>query len=383
MEQQVLWHNQVEFIGYTYVIPVICAVGFVLNLLTFIVLMDRMFQKATFLLLKVLALADAVTLIVTLPFGPVYCDTCPHTQGGLSRLVYLVYIYPPVTNTSETISAWIIIALGCERLYAMRYWSNQSFGALSNKRGQLIAAAIVGSAIILNLPFFFCMKIVNDQRMMTEFGLSHGFVVYSWLRAVLVQFLPLLVLCVLNTVLLVWLGHWRQQGSHMAVWCTGARRQRAQSRLTAMLLATIFLFILSNIPVAFAYCPIFWSLVDSGQHNAPQLFTTYRFITHCLALTAYSLDFVVYCLSNSHFRFAAADILCHRCRARRQVQPMPSTVQDVKNDLAVQDVTMSHHPREDAGLHRTDTQLSVPDKIVFPINMDWHFVSTSVTTINT
>ena len=243
----------------------------------------------------------------------------------MAQLVYHAYIYPSVSNMFETISAWMTLALGFERLHAMHYWSSPGGVKVSATRVRLIVAAIFVAAFFINLPFLFSVTISSSHEMeMSDFGKSLGFVIFSWIRASLVQFLPLVILCVLNLILVAFMGKWRRASTLGPAWSTANRRQKAHQRLTAMLVGSIVLFIMSNIPVAFAYMPIFCSIKQSNVETTLTAFSVYRVITHAVSLIGYSLDFVVYCLSNSHFRFTASDIFCHQCHSRKRVQPSMS-----------------------------------------------------------
>ena len=66
---------------------------------------------------------------------------------------------------------------------------------------------VVIAALLLNAPFFFVMEIryVDYEYVayFVNFGANDGYDIFSWIRACLVQFLPLLVLIVCNIFLLV------------------------------------------------------------------------------------------------------------------------------------------------------------------------------------
>ncbi len=303
------WQNTAEKIGYEYIMTVICSLSIILNSLTILVLSRQPSKAPIFFFLACLALADVVTSVMTLPFGLVHKSQYAHTPLGYFQLVYQAYIYPPIANMSETASAWFTVLLGVERLLCVQF-DNSAF-RICNRHACGAVIIVILCAVFVNIPSFFGLKISSDYQVVySDFGYSLNYMIYSWFRASLAQFIPLFILLYVNVILLCYI-HRSRLRIHLA-WSATTKRNAAQTRLTIMLTGTILLFICGNVPVAFAYMPIFTVVVGDIQDHA-DLYVTYRVITHCLAMLSYALDFVAYCLSNQHFRQEFKHILsCSR-----------------------------------------------------------------------
>ena len=146
------WITETERIGYNYVMPLVCLAGIILNSLVVLVLSQKTFRASTYSYLIALAVADVCTAVLTLPVGAVRsvtfvpvavltifwqhhrkfcqqravcnscrrCGPCIADENGYSRLFYEIYIYVPLTNTSENVSAWMTVVLALDRVLTLK-----------------------------------------------------------------------------------------------------------------------------------------------------------------------------------------------------------------------------------------------------------------------
>ena len=335
------WRNDVERIGYTYVMTVICLLSITMNLLILLVLWRKQYKATSFILLKSLAVAETVTAFITCILGLTFCDVCPDTTAGFWRVVYQVYIYYPVSNTSETMSAWITVMLGVERVMVMRSLTSKTRFYSSRKKTHVAIGILALLAMALNCGYFFPLAIDGEnQKLYTAFGRSCGFEIYSWIRAALVQFLPLVVLIIVN-ILLLWCLHLSHKRSRRIciVWSSAARRERAQRDMTIMLLATIAIFICGHVPVAFAYASLYKALGDTHSST----YATYRVITHCIAILSYSTNIVFYCIWNQRFRNDVKDLLYSKRHSAKVADlTMASNMLSAQTNSAVENSQAGH-----------------------------------------
>ncbi|KAA3670900.1 uncharacterized protein DEA37_0007466 [Paragonimus westermani] len=111
---------------------------------------------------------------------------------------------------SESVSAWLTVALAIERYVSMKYWylANRHFQPANVKR---LVLTICLFAVIVNIPFFFHQNItiyrINGVLQLnssyTAFSASPYYATCSWLRFALVQIIPFCFLCVSNCLLLL------------------------------------------------------------------------------------------------------------------------------------------------------------------------------------
>ena len=167
------------------------------------------------------------------------------------------------------------------------------------------------------MPYFFAVVIDDERPMMNWFDdTGLGFAIFSWTRATLVQFLPLVILVVLNCFLLQQVRRSHKRYLRLSVMSPQSVREFAQLRLTAMLIGTVVLFIIGNVPVAMAYTVLFSAIFGSQSLNT-SFYVQWRVITHLISIACYGLDFVVYCVANPYFRQACGSVLtCHRKKRR-------------------------------------------------------------------
>ena len=80
----------IERVGYHYVMPVVCSLGVLLNLMVIYVLSRKLYWAPSFIFLRGLALADFLTTSITFVYGVTYCFNCPNTTAGFLRTFYQV-----------------------------------------------------------------------------------------------------------------------------------------------------------------------------------------------------------------------------------------------------------------------------------------------------
>ncbi|VDM23894.1 unnamed protein product [Hydatigera taeniaeformis] len=176
----------------------------------------------------------------------------------------------------------------------------------------------------------------------TDFGKSHTYAVYTWLRTIFVHIIPLLLLCVINFYLIKFIrianSRWRgSQKTHktkkhssdlmtetgdsardkeeeaitsaatLAANRRNERRQAAQRKLTVLLVAIVGLFLAGQIPQAFAYVSNVQVVLRLFGRSSRSLaccppYRLYRAITNCICLITYSANFFLYASLNSHFK---------------------------------------------------------------------------------
>ena len=206
----------------------------------------------------------------------------------------------------------------------------------------------------MNLPYFMIHRIefnrfnngsIQAKTHKTDFAQSKVYGVYSWLRMTIVQIIPLVFLCIFNTLLIIIMYQHNKkidkksdlehigtkpsldneiingsgQGEPNATESildakeTRVAQQRhisahlkkrnAQRKLNILLIAVILLNLFGAIPQAFSYVRIFeaFGACKGAFHYCPT-YVIYRMVTTNIALISYSVTFFLYLFLNRHFR---------------------------------------------------------------------------------
>ncbi len=62
-----------EFVGYFYVLTIVCLIGIVLNVINIVVFAQKCFSATVYVYMSAISLTDAITLLAILPTGLVRC----------------------------------------------------------------------------------------------------------------------------------------------------------------------------------------------------------------------------------------------------------------------------------------------------------------------
>ncbi|KAF5401975.1 hypothetical protein PHET_04686 [Paragonimus heterotremus] len=174
-----------------------------------------------------LAVTDIGSLIVHMPYGlarpfDIRCDRripfCATQSFNYLRLqlsYYMTYVSFELGNMFEAISAWITLLICIERLITMR-WPHVGKMNFSRRQGKWQLTLTITLAILFHIPLFFVLEIkqkeittnLNETRryhvtVLTPFGNSMYYYAYTWIRFLLVQCIPLILLCIVNVLLLI------------------------------------------------------------------------------------------------------------------------------------------------------------------------------------
>ncbi|VDP74321.1 unnamed protein product [Echinostoma caproni] len=225
--------------GYVFVQTAICAVGFVLNVINFLVFVQPTFTAPTYIMMTFLSLADAATLGFRIPQGYVFFPIISeyNSDAVLYVYVYSTYVEVPLTNMSENISAWLTVTLAIERYVTMKHWSvAKRFITQRNTRFLVLVIFLV--AVVFNTPYFATQVITLSRENgtlelkseLTSFYHTNYYAIYTWLRIVLVQIIPLCFLCISNCLLFALVSQHNQRFSRHEKACGGGTPVKRKSR---------------------------------------------------------------------------------------------------------------------------------------------------------
>ncbi|OWF48057.1 FMRFamide receptor-like [Mizuhopecten yessoensis] len=292
---------------YTYLGPSICAFGILCNVLNLIVLMQHQLKESPYTYLTGLAFTDLGALLLSF----LYMVFSHKNQGVYFWRFFEAHIFLPFVNICTNSSVWIVVLLTIERFLFVRHplWAKATCDRTSAK---VKIVCIILLILALNIPRFLVFKVsytANGTPFLdsTVFRKSDTFHAINWVYALVINFIPLVILSTANIYLVVAVKRASIQREVLQIRNNKeAAWQREQMRLTITLISIVFLFIICIIPSAFADFPIAYALFGEGYTQAAfRQLAAYRitgYISNLLVWCNLSINFVLYCAFNNKFR---------------------------------------------------------------------------------
>lgn len=292
---------------YTYLGPSICAFGILCNILNLIVLTQHQLKESPYTYLTGLAFTDLGALLLSF-FYMVFS----HKNVGVYFWRFFdAHIFLPVVNICTNSSVWIVVLLTIERFLFVRHplWAKATCDRTSAK---VKIVCIILLILVLNIPRFLVFKVsyTTDGTPIlgvTKFRQSDIFHAINWVYALVINFIPLLILSVANIYLVIAVKRASIQREVLQIRNNKeAAWQREQVRLTITLISIVFLFIICIIPSAFVDFPIAYALFGQGYSQSEfRKLAAYHisgYISNLLVWCNLSINFVLYCAFNNKFR---------------------------------------------------------------------------------
>ena len=292
---------------YIYPGPVICMFGMVCNILNLCVLSQPELNDSPYTYLTAIAVADLGML--TLSFSSlVSFDRTP----SFAKAIYDSYIFYGVGNIFFNCSVWFIVLMTIERmLFVVRPLHTRS----SVKRARILIAIIVICCGLLNIPRFLCYEVRELKKTGiyytygTPFRKTDTFLKTSWFHAIMINFIPLVILLVTNSILIVAVHRARKQREEFQMNSNQEQSWRKDEvRLTRTLISVVVVFIVCTLPSAFVEDPIAYAFFSGDKTWSEYLGSpgnqTLIYISNLLLFLNCSLNFILYCAFNNKFRRA-------------------------------------------------------------------------------
>ncbi|CAH1774561.1 unnamed protein product [Owenia fusiformis] len=301
----------VEEICNNYVVPIICGVGIVGNLLNLMVLGRKTLNDSPYCYLTGLAVSDLITLALTVIFSLV---SQKYGIGNYDWRIFDAKVYYPLANVTTTASIWLTVALTIERFIFVKY-PITSKRVCTKKTARHIIALVYFAALVINIPLWFCLdaqlvsKNETDVYILapTEFEKSNLYYGITWISISVTQLIPILILASLNLCLVssVWAIHKRKQQRFRSSVNQDPRANQDQIRLTITLISIVVLFLICFTPSIFLNKHIAHGLFGEGRTYTDFYYSKpYRLcklISNMLVTCNLALNFVFYCVFNRRF----------------------------------------------------------------------------------
>ena len=323
-----IYVHKAEDIVNSFVMPCICVVGIVLNLLNLIVFCQSYLKGTCFTFLTALSMADMTTLTIVLPLG--FSRQMNQSLVPMSAKLYEIYVFYPLGNSSATLSIWVTTTLTIERLVSVKKYAIASkTNSICRARVTIVLLAL--GSLLLNLPLFFVKQLSEDGLVeYSDFAFSDGGVAFSWVRFTLAKIAPCALIFISNAFLIyeVWQSHKRRK---LLIFQKAGEPAglKYQVRLTVMLICVSIGFMIGNIPEALSQPGIVKSMFGTCSVYTDE-YRVYRVFCNSLESLSYAYHFFVYMICNQQFRqILKRTLCCYKCRKigkdNNQVWPATGT----------------------------------------------------------
>ena len=320
------------YYSYIYLFTSIVLIGITLNSFTFTIFLkeSRQFRHFGFVLfLHHLSMSDLLFLFFISLQGICRCYDIKTATGHLACDIYMAYIFRPFYNTFYAVSVWITVTMTLER-YTLIKQSKLFRNKFSTKVIHIIVACFYVFSFILHLPFFWYKELENGELVKTDISLTLGYEIWSWIRAVLAKYLPIILIIVINIAITTELWYARQRRISMMKQTNKFAKKPKFTKSAPLLLCVSTTFVVCNILEPIIYFDIY----------GPCKYHTYSYnvtvLVICILETcAASTNFIFYTAFNRRFR----KVLCYILPVcgRNQIGPLSTMDQAGRQSTVVGD----------------------------------------------
>ena len=334
-----LWVNYPEYMYpnrmlRVYVSPVLLVLGTFGNIFSFIILAKNMLKVSTYSYLAVLAIMDMLVLYIGLlrmwvgQFTVDIQDTANWLCKGVNFLGYV----------SSDSSVWLIIAVTIERFIAVCF-PLKAPRMCNTKRARMVILLVIVAICVVNAHIIWTVElryIHNNGSYITQCDASedHKFLVKSvwpWVDAAIYSFVPFVIITILNVLIIRQVIGARQQRNQLQqltvmskingiVYKTQAKRHcEGSKKLTCMLLAVSFTFLLTTLPMNLLQIVSAFLGPKDGSEDYDMRYAKYtlaRTVVELLMYINHTINFFLYCATGRKFRRQFKVMVCLCCQGK-------------------------------------------------------------------
>lgn len=323
---QTLKNRYAQVHGYLSV--AVCLFGIITNIANIVVLNKKHMRTSTNLILLWLAVADLSTMVEYVPFAlRFYVFKHPEMEfqenQSYSWMCYLLF-HADFSITMHSMAIWLTIMLAFFR-YLYIYFPHKGNMYCSIKNAKITIFVIYVSAVLVCIPNYisnywtsstqviggknvtvynFAQRRDVDKRFVIVFEFNY------WIQSIFIKLVPCSLLTLLTIVLISALH--KAHKRHVQLKSQGMRKDDAEKhdehfRTTAMLLAVVILFLITELPQG-----ILTLLMIFMDALHKELYNPLGDLLDIVALLNNAINFVLYCSMSQQFRTTFVLTFC-RC----------------------------------------------------------------------
>ena len=336
-----------------YIPAVVCVLGIIGNILSFVVLSYNKGNYPTFFSLKALAAWDILLLFMALwvQVVPIACTTHElHSLFCMSVEVSRIYMWP-VICIAQMNSIWLTVIISAERYRAI-CCPLSSVGCQSHKRVRVSVVLLLILSILYNFPRFFeyqPAQALDDKNETIYYpgdtqlrvNLVYRYLYNTALYCVIMYVIPLATLAFLNYKLV------RQMREATRRWAELNRLQQREFKATAIPICIVVIFSLtgSQSLVSFVLDSIF-------VHDYIEWIQRYTAVANLLVTINSAVNFIIFYIFGSKFRALLRRLCLCGFYARPQLQTANTPIYRKRFNTALKDSSGNSSSRNFRGSFR-------------------------------
>ena len=309
-----------------YLAVVVCCFGIIANVLNIVVLTRRNMISATNCILTGLAVSDGLTMLAYLPFAlRFYClyGTSPTPERNSLGAIRFLLFYACFSVVVHSVSIWLTVTLAVFRYIFIRY---PRHGAVlcSLRRAKIAVFLVYVVTLVVCTPNFVTITVKGHSSTVNnvtkylwivgfkqdtkadEFVANFNF----WVQALLVKLLPCVGLTILSFLIIQTMQNAEKRRRNLRNQNSREEengRDRKTNRTTRMLLAVVFLFLLTEFPQG-----ILTLLSGPLPHFHQEIYQPLGDTMDILALINNGINFILYCTMSKQFRDTFIELFLQR-----------------------------------------------------------------------
>lgn len=305
-------------------LPILCVFGILGNILNIIILtrkqlkrsMDRM-EKSVHLGLVALAVSDLLFCVAAMPLGFTSRSKITYTEMDAIHMLYYMAYNQPFINMFMLSSTWLTVVMATGRYLAICH-PLHARGLVGLKATKVAIFCIFLFSFLFNLPPFWEKTILESQcasnckcyqsiPINSTALISNIIFSYNILWTIIGVFLPLVLLAFCNFCLIRAL---RESNRMRRMYrANQPKGQGSGHRLTPTLIAIVLMFIILVMPSEIL--KFLKTYILKSKHNYQYIiYQTASIITNFFQAINFTINFVLYCVINVHFRETVKEFLC-------------------------------------------------------------------------
>ena len=234
--------------------PCMVFIGVVCNTLIFVIMRRRrMSHLSTCYYMGILAIADTSVLLLGLSVMWLYLLN--RQWSLLLQSTYVCKFVALLFYTVSDVSVWLVCMMSADRCIAVTRPLHAS-SICTVRRARISALILVLCILLINVQFLFTHHLSSDNECTYhenyEFFSRH---IWPWIDAAVYSVLPFILLLTMNLIIVHALFQARRSTTNLQIYQSQKARQKNKlstsmsRKLTTMLLAVTFFFLLSSFPM--------------------------------------------------------------------------------------------------------------------------------------
>lgn len=314
-----------------YVVPILAVIVLVANVIVIVVLRKQQTYGASQAGLVSVAISDTLTLLLPAPFY-FYQYALHHyyVEYALCEPMDWISIYlPTITHTA---SIWLTVVLTAQRyLYVCHPFVAREMCTLRNTTISIIITYVVACVTHIFRAFVFDYvqyeyidtvwnetAITCNRTYKQWLNIDQYMVVYMMIRIILIQFVPCIVLIVLNVKIIRGLQdvvnkkmrlHNKSESSISAV--------KENTRVTIMIVFMAAVTLLVELPSGVILCFYVYPSLTKVHLFDENTLTSMQIIANLVIIFSYPMNFFIYCSMSAEFKHTLYE-LCFACIGSRK-----------------------------------------------------------------